>query len=71
MVHRIKRKEAWRIVPEAAEASGFVQLGPRSGETDGGAARVELLLRSGHRVRLSGPIDIESVTRLVAALEPC
>jgi len=67
MVHRIKRKASRRTAPEA---SGFVQLVPQ-GEADEETARIELLLRSGHRVRLFGPIDIESVTRLVAALESC
>ena len=66
---QIKRKA--RAAEDSAEAgSAFVEL-MSSELSDEARSSIELVLRSGHRLRLSGAFDVEQVLRLATALESC
>ena len=75
--------QATRVIKRRATATGqdarpavpsrFVQLVVPDVEEEPHAApsEIEIVLRAGHRLRLSGRIDSDAVARLVRVLEAC
>ena len=66
----------WRQrLSEAEAASGFVEVVPTRGGVgvaDGDGISLEIELRSGHRVALSGGVDTATIERVLALLSrPC
>jgi hypothetical protein len=64
-----------RRLDESAPTNGFVEVVPARravGRGDGGGIALEIELRGGHRIALSGGIDAATVERVLSLLSrPC
>ena len=67
-----RRELERRGVPVAAGApvsAGFVPVAVTADRTAGGDGRIEIRLAGGRRVRVSGPVDRQTLADVVAVLE--
>jgi len=69
-MRQIKRRAETRPPGAAESSAGFVELLPREASA-GAPSAIEVELASGHRLRLTGEVDVELVARLVSALSRC